>query len=173
MTSIKLLKRLFFLLIYAKNELCWEKIFFLAPFFQRIGWFVRPQIMFPLMKQSDLIRGAPINRFIFMRWFNVRLNTNTKCLLIFQIFYWSLKAIEEENILLLLKNFNISIKATWRKKKHPQKTRRHLKEFTSLIIIKPGYTNNAIKDCMTANSSRQKNPNFWTSFYWDKNHKNV
>lgn len=43
------------------------------------------------------------------------------------------------------------------KKKHPPKTRRHLKEFTSLIIIKPGYTNNAIKDCMTANSSRQKN----------------
>lgn len=38
------------------------------------------------------------------------------------------------------------------KKKTPQKTRRHLKEYASLIIIKPGYTNNAIKDCMTANS---------------------
>lgn len=46
------------------------------------------------------------------------------------------------------------------KKKHPPKTRRHLKEFTSLIIIKPGYTNNAIKDCMTANSSRQKKITF-------------
>lgn len=44
-----------------------------------------------------------------------------------------------------------------KKKTPPQKTRRHLKEFTSLIIIKPGYTNNAIKDCMRANSSRQKN----------------
>lgn len=46
------------------------------------------------------------------------------------------------------------------KKKTPQKTRRHLKEFTSLIIIKPGYTNNAIKDCMSANSSRQKKQTF-------------
>lgn len=47
-----------------------------------------------------------------------------------------------------------------KKKKHPQKTRRHLKEYTSLIIIKPGYTNNAMKDCMTANSSRQKTQTF-------------
>lgn len=46
------------------------------------------------------------------------------------------------------------------KKKTPPKTRRHLKEFTSLIIIKPGYTYNAIKDCMTANSSRQKKITF-------------
>lgn len=55
-----------------------------------------------------------------------------------------------------LKKFQHFHQSHLMKKKTPQKTRRHLKEFTSLIIIKPGYTNNAIKDCMTANSSRQK-----------------
>lgn len=58
-----------------KTSFVGKKIFFLAPFFQRIGWLVRPQIMFSLYETKRFdkrIRGAPINRFIFMRWFNVR-----------------------------------------------------------------------------------------------------
>lgn len=132
-----------------------KKIFFLAPFFQRIGWLVRPQIMFSLYETKRFdkrIRGAPINRFIFMRWFNVRFKQ-------YQMF------INISNLLMILKSnrggehftspkkFQHFHQSHLTKKKTPPKNTE-----TSQRV----YLFNYHKTC-----------HFWTSFFWDQNHKNV